>query len=182
MQEVENQEDSLTSGLSEYVEGYSSLPINIREGINNQVCDYVDKLLCDIEQTESPVEQMFLIRANAMSDDPRWNVFNNGTPRECVIVTPQSSVDVQGHHYRVDFRVSYYSLETDKYGVVFVEIDGHNFHEKTKQQATHDKRRGRLLASECDALIRFTGTEVFERPTQCVEEAFNLAKEKFQGK
>lgn len=49
---------------------------------------------------------------------------------------------------------------------VAVELDGHEFHERTKDQAGRDKRRDRALVSKGWTVIRFTGAEVVRSPAQ----------------
>lgn len=77
--------------------------------------------------------------------------------------------------YRCDFvlRLSHRSLggEAVKSSREFVvEVDGHDFHEKTKAQAAKDKRRDRKLTALGYAVLRFTGSEVFRAPDDCVTE------------
>lgn len=43
-----------------------------------------------------------------------------------------------------------------------VEFDGHEFHEKTKEQARHDKQRDRDIKSAGYEIIHFTGSEVYQ--------------------
>lgn len=78
-------------------------------------------------------------------------------------VTPQFKVGA----YKVDFLVEC-SLCPDK--KLAVECDGHDFHEKTKAQAQHDKSRDRCLLSNGVATMRFTGSEIFNDPCGCVLE------------
>jgi protein containing DUF559 len=59
--------------------------------------------------------------------------------------------------YRVDFVVEA-SFSDDK---VIIECDGHDFHEKTKQQAKHDKERDRYLISLGYKVLRYTGSEIY---------------------
>lgn len=62
--------------------------------------------------------------------------------------------------YTVDF---YLAFETDSGLVEFViECDGHEFHEKTKKQAQHDKKRDRFLTSEGYVVLRYTGYEILK--------------------
>jgi hypothetical protein len=51
-----------------------------------------------------------------------------------------------------------------------VEVDGHDYHERTKEQASYDKKRDRDLALEACRVIRFTGSDVFRNPEQCAED------------
>lgn len=47
---------------------------------------------------------------------------------------------------------------------VAVELDGHDFHERTKEQASRDKKRDRSLLSKGWTTIRFTGSDVVRDP------------------
>lgn len=59
--------------------------------------------------------------------------------------------------YRVDFLVSATFSDTQ----VIIECDGHDFHEKTKEQAIHDKERDRFLTSQGYKILRYTGSELY---------------------
>lgn len=51
-----------------------------------------------------------------------------------------------------------------------VEVDGHEFHERTKEQARNDRARDRRLTLEGWRVLRFTGSEVWCGADACVEE------------
>ena len=72
--------------------------------------------------------------------------------------------------YRVDFIFRGFGAE------LVVEVDGHDFHEKTKEQVRRDKARDRYLAAEGWTVLRFAGSEVWANPFACAEEIFNVAK------
>ena len=55
-----------------------------------------------------------------------------------------------------------------------IEIDGHEWHEKTKEQAAADKRRERALLKRSYIPIRFTGTEIYHTPIQCIKEIIEI--------
>jgi hypothetical protein len=85
--------------------------------------------------------------------------------------------------YHVDFAVYPYTLArlNDAGSVllspcVAVELDGHDFHERTRAQASRDKSRDRKLTSDGWRVLRFTGSEVNRDPQACVREAFSLAR------
>ena len=48
-----------------------------------------------------------------------------------------------------------------------VECDGHDFHEKTKEQAARDKQRDRVLFNAEYPVMRFTGSEIVAGPLRC---------------
>lgn len=67
--------------------------------------------------------------------------------------------------YTVDFLIQ---VDENKY--IVIECDGHEFHEKTKEQAKHDKERDRFLQKEGYPVYRFTGSEIFNNPLHILSE------------
>ena len=107
----------------------------------------------------------------------------NGENRSKIIIESQ----VQVGPFRVDFIVSSWT-----YGFVFngasgwhrgeprwrrlvVECDGHDFHERTKEQAAKDRSRDRALNSEGYDVFRFTGSELWRDPWGCAEQVYEWA-------
>lgn len=68
-------------------------------------------------------------------------------------------------NYTVDFLIE---VHEKKY--IVIECDGHEFHEKTKEQAKHDKERDRFLQKEGYPVYRFTGSEIFNNPLHILSE------------
>jgi len=54
--------------------------------------------------------------------------------------------------------------------VVIVECDGHDFHERTKEQASRDKERDRVLQCMGYNVLRFTGSEIWRDVNSCAEQ------------
>lgn len=46
-----------------------------------------------------------------------------------------------------------------------IECDGHEFHEKTKEQASKDKRRDRELQKAEVVVLRYSGSDIVNNPT-----------------
>lgn len=55
-----------------------------------------------------------------------------------------------------------------------IEIDGHEWHEKTKEQAQRDKKKNRAYIKNKFIPIHFTGSEVFHNPEDCIREMFEM--------
>lgn len=70
--------------------------------------------------------------------------------------------------YRVDFIVSRSPFVEGK-GVA-VECDGHNFHERTKEQAARDRQKDRDLQAAGYRVLRFTGSEIYRDAFKCADE------------
>lgn len=80
--------------------------------------------------------------------------------------------------YRVDFLLGRYAID---YGIeggealrrlplIVVECDGHDFHERTKEQAQRDKARDRELLMMGYRVLRFTGSEIYKDAIRCAVE------------
>ncbi len=80
--------------------------------------------------------------------------------------------------YRVDLLISYTHLDGDKCHKVVVECDGHDFHEKTRIQASSDKKRDRFLQKEGYSVLRYSGSDVWKDSFLCAEEVFDFLRSK----
>lgn len=95
---------------------------------------------------------------------------------------PQHPVVACGNRYRVDFMLqpSYdrmralYDAGLD-WPKIAVELDGHDFHERTKEQVTHRNGRDRDLQAEGWLVLHYSGSEFVRDPVACVEDAFMKA-------
>lgn len=69
--------------------------------------------------------------------------------------------------YTVDF--AFITRRPPKgYAAIIVECDGHDFHEKTKEQARKDKSRDRQFQKNGFLVLRFTGSEIWKSPETCL--------------
>jgi very-short-patch-repair endonuclease len=55
-----------------------------------------------------------------------------------------------------------------------IECDGHDFHDRTKQQAAYDRARDRELVLLGVTTIRFTGSEITHSAERCADEAIRV--------
>jgi very-short-patch-repair endonuclease len=125
----------------------------------------------EIEALESEIERAFAV---FMVLDARHSEipFSLGpvVPKEtCFALVPQFKID----RYRVDF-VFAHSRHLDLRECVAVELDGHEWHEKTKEQARADKERDRYLQRYFGKVIHFTGSEVFDDVRECCSELMRV--------
>lgn len=77
----------------------------------------------------------------------------------------QHPVKIGRSTYRLDFAILG-ALDVK----VAVECDGHEFHEKTKEQASKDKARERALVSAGWLVMRFAGSEIWRDPEGCADQ------------
>lgn len=134
---------------------------------DEKVLKYVlDKLLRELiinkcwifEHCESPIEQMMAAALiEAFEDDHLY-------------INPQEEVDVGKKKYRVDFMIQPHYHDPRGEFKIAVECDGHDFHEKTKEQAARDKARDRSIQAKGIPVLRFTGSEIWNEPMKCANE------------
>jgi very-short-patch-repair endonuclease len=108
----------------------------------------------------SPIEQIFLIYWKYYQIE-----FTHGLQLQ-----PQTSVSTHKGTYTVDFIVERSSGQSAR---VAIELDGHEFHERTKAQAANDKSRERAIVTTGLPVLRFTGSEVFNNPRHVMDEVIS---------
>lgn len=132
--------------------------------------DYADRLrerldACE-RATSSPIEALMLwaFWHVCLGENEIFGMSNHGeVPSEIpdgssVYVIRQAQIGT----YRADFAVLF-----NNGGKIVVECDGHDFHEKTKAQAQHDKSRDRFMQDKGWRVFRFTGSEIYKSPLTC---------------
>lgn len=148
--------------------------------------EYAAALGSHLYAGESPIEQLFaaalwsrgwggpvfqMKNGAALSEiverSRRW-----GEAMGCVCI--QYACQVQLTSYRVDFLVASYVGEGRPPVLVAVECDGHEFHEKTREQAARDKRKDRDLARMGVTTMRFAGSEIWGDAGRCAVEVLGL--------
>lgn len=132
------------------------------------------------EAIESPIEQIFLIEWG-------FQEIQSGDKFRFYLI-PQVSVRHPSGKYILDFRIDFLSsaisdfdlstLDVVPEPLLAIELDGHIWHEKTKQQVEHHKERERFLTSQGWTILRFAGSEIIKAPEKCVLETICLANKK----
>lgn len=122
--------------------------------------------LNDVEEMiSSPIERIVYINLYQLQE-------NGFDPGDLVII-PQARVG----RYTVDFLVTH----TTTTSRIVVECDGHDFHEKTRKQAAHDKKRDRFFIKEGYQVLRYTGSEICEKPVQICRDIMDILLSKTNG-
>lgn len=79
-------------------------------------------------------------------------------------------------NYTADFVIGYRRYPDDDVSWIAIECDGHDFHERTKEQAAHDRARDRHFQSLGLNVFRFTGSEIWKDPVKCVDEVVRFCQ------
>jgi very-short-patch-repair endonuclease len=131
---------------------------------------------------ESPIE-VALAATILMMD--RVDTFTRGNG---IIVAGSKEVDdyredkwllvpqFQWNEFRIDL-----ALRTPQYRFkwVFIECDGHDFHERTKEQAARDRQRDREIQAAGIPVLRFTGSEIHRDLAGCGNQVFQFIEDRF---
>lgn len=148
--------------------------IRILKGFLDDYCDDLkDSFNTIIDGIESPIEILLLAallseaflhcqNIKLQSDD---DVTFGGDGPDIMRIFPQYQID----KYRVDFYIEYWDYAYASVRKLIIECDGHDFHEKTKEQATNDKRRDRHL-QKMAPVFRFTGSEIHREAHICADQ------------
>jgi very-short-patch-repair endonuclease len=117
---------------------------------------------------DSPIERLFLIAFLLVGQDSGGVIF--GEPPDgydgddWFFIKEQEAVK----QYRADFVIGL--VEFPNAQRLVVECDGHDYHERTKDQAARDRQRDRQMQSEGLKVFRFTGSELYRDAIKCAGE------------
>lgn len=131
--------------------------------------------------TESPIERILLAQfvhpgtgaefvTKVELIRPQSGMVANALPPPYpgIYVYPQITIG----EYRVDFYLVH--VDQEEGSPLIVECDGHDFHEKTKEQARRDKARDRYLVSQGYRVLRYTGSEIYNNPEGVAHEILSV--------
>jgi len=115
---------------------------------------------------ESPIEVVFKLWWEVVSRADWW------TPWDWCQLNPQVTVKLETSSYRLDFQVACGDLGTQEIArryriappLIGVELDGHDFHERTKEQVTLRNKRDRDLQAAGWKVFHFSGSELLHEP------------------
>lgn len=94
---------------------------------------------------------------------------------------PQKHITANGKNYRADFAVDteeYFSDCTENVVKVVFECDGHDFHERTKDQVIKDNNRDYDLKIAGYDVVHFSGSEIYRDPLGCAKRAVEFVIKK----
>jgi very-short-patch-repair endonuclease len=167
------------AGMPQKQSGADKLAELTRMGAEAVAVRYEENLLCLTDQCESPIEQILLAAMFVDHDCMEFDVVFLGKDEpnirfhrdETIYVYQQAKVG----EYRADFLIHDCSVpaEIQQSRWMIVECDGHDFHERTKEQARRDKKRDRFFQSLGFKVLRFTGSEIWADAIKCAEEVYS---------
>ena len=122
---------------------------------------------------ESPIEQILWMALN-------FCTLNSGKD---YFFYEQAEVEANGYKYRLDFlyEEDYMDL-TDNPLLLAIECDGHDFHEKTKEQVEKRNKRDMDLKLAGYDILHYSGSQIYKNPIKCAMEILDYIDKKIGKK
>jgi very-short-patch-repair endonuclease len=171
----------------------------LRRQILDEAEDFVSEIIGEWAEGDSEIERLFFaalaLFVQYNSDAEHGEVLKASDPehagrmrewqqsKSALIIERQVQID----NYRVDFVISAWTEGrvwggkegpqdgAPRWRKLIVECDGHEFHERTKEQAARDRSRDRALTAFGYEVFRFTGSELWRDPLGCARQVSEWA-------
>lgn len=139
--------------------GFATAATQERYGVSFYPRD-AERVEYSLTTHDAPVSGTYCERPIDFAEHPGSSIGapNAGFERQTRVFT-----QVAYKSYRLDLLIE---LPEYKYRVA-VECDGHDFHERTKEQARRDRKRDRAMTTDGLAFLRFTGSEIYGDAIAC---------------
>jgi very-short-patch-repair endonuclease len=177
-------DNHILSVAQQYEPQHPLLTESVRALAHKYIDNAAFRLRLFLEKCESPIEEAMFLALYIAADyfceggvDVHW-----GPPRTPESYTAMIGPQAQLGEYRVDFLLRYRvvlpkiedgmivrDVESEKQ--MIVECDGHDFHERTKEQASSDKKRDRSLQAAGFLVFRFSGADIWRDVFGCATQA-----------
>lgn len=118
----------------------------------------------------SPIELIFYITFEIEKE------INNNF----IYIQPQYDLEYKNKKYIADFVIEYDEITNNNLKEEFkliIECDGYEFHQKTKKQVEYDNKREYDLKMMGYQILRFSGSEIYNNPKECVKKVFKYIEE-----
>lgn len=159
-------------------EVYELLPQKTKENLNKYLNSYKSYLLTSFINCESPIEQLMALELYELERRFSYNFFN----LEIIEISQQEKISCGSSNYRVDFLIVIILRKHNnvrKLLNIVIECDGHDFHEKTKEQVVRDNKRTRDLEINGYNVLHFSGSEIFNNARKCRNDIISYIYSKY---
>lgn len=133
--------------------------------------NFDDSILETVSECESPIEKIFFIAFEVTKE-----LRSNEIPKDYldILTLPQYPISYENHEYYADFMIILENINDSRKSVdLIIECDGHDFHERTKEQVKHDNERTLILKKHGEDVLRFSGSQIYNEPVKCANDVFD---------
>jgi len=146
--------------------------------------EHVEMLFMNHLLGDSPIEKLFFgalaseVRSRGTDFDGLLQC-KKGEVFDPVLLNPVSPItryvivesQISLLDWPVDFVIKVQAM--NGFHSLIIECDGHDFHERTKEQASRDRSRDRRLQEAGYPVFRFTGSEIWRDPISVVHQVID---------
>lgn len=134
---------------------------------------FVEVMNLDYMSCQSPIEIIFNYAFDMMVYDRHF-----GKKLPHLRLESQYRIVANGKNYRADFYFDANTLREISFSFenplrLVIECDGHNFHEKTKEQVMRNNDRNFDLQKEGYEVLHFSGSQIYNEPFECANKAID---------
>ncbi len=165
----------------EFAKSFLEMPDKVKEifaqvvylhanGNLDPVCfGLVDSMERACDECESPIEQILYVALDICSLSRHLSY----------AFSAQAEIPVGKRTYRADILYEDYNAEPgeDAFGIV-IECDGHEFHEKTKEQVAYRNQRDMDLKRAGYDIVHYSGSQIYKDPIKCASEILDYIEQK----
>ena len=131
------------------------------EGVAEELRDRLEyRAKKTAQQYESPIEAAFSLA---------WYAFKWMNDSFFALLSSQVEVQAGGNNYRLDFAL----VDKPHNVYVAIELDGHEFHERTPEQVDRRNQRDADLQSAGWVVLHFSGRQILGDPFQCINNVYD---------
>lgn len=147
-----------------------NLVSKVEEQINENINIYYNQLKESLINCESPIEQMLSLELESLHLD---NSIYFNPNLEIIGFDKQCEIECNKNKYRVDILIPVIFYRKI-YKCFIIECDGHEFHQKNKEQVKKDNIRQRDIEMSGYKIIRFSGSEIYNDAYGCALEILKI--------
>lgn len=124
------------------------------------------------QECESPIE-IIMLMALEICECKRniWDRYHYG-----IIISTQIEYEIGDSKYRSDITIyvdDVFNTTNKNDFEIIIECDGHDFHEKTKEQVIKNNQRDYDFKCAGIEVFHFSGSEIYNKPTECADKIFD---------
>lgn len=133
----------------------------------------------------SPIEKVMYL---SLSEYYLSDILGDPLRNYELFIEPQPEVIIGKNKYRPDFNLSVHQViningvDMVRDFTCYIECDGHEYHERTKEQAQKDRAKDRAFIIAGLDLLRFTGSEIYNDHKRCSREILDFMHKEMNKK
>jgi hypothetical protein len=159
----------------------SCLDPKVLKALRLKISEFEDEMVNSMCGCQSPIEQLLAVSLHSVINSPYRISRAEALGIDIIGVEPQCEIECGNKTYKVDFEIPVWNTNTKEGKCFVVECDGHDFHEKTKEQVQKDKERERDLIKIGRIVIRYSGSEIYKDADECAREVCDIIFHHFEN-